>query len=112
MKAKRTRNRTPQAQWSFSGLNLDGWRATPELLAWAQRSAEFRSILTVLVNERERLVLPIPGTSENMQLGVNVGVDRAIALLRDMAKGGELARPSEPEPTYTPEALLSDVAND
>lgn len=113
MKRKRTRNRSPQPQWSYGGVNLAQWQAATDYVLWAQTSPHFRDILTVFINERERLVLPIPGASENMTLGINIGYDRAIALLRDMAKGFTPPAPREGEPTYEAEApSLSDVAND
>lgn len=110
---KKTRNRAKRPSWTYDGATVELLRSNPSFVTWAQSSPEFRDILTALVNERSNLVTNIPGTTENMQLGVHLGVDRTIASLRSLALGISTATPKPPEQTYEPETLQdSDPLND
>lgn len=101
----KTRQRIPKPAWSFSGLNSDTWRSDTQRLSWAQVSPDFKALLTVMINERSRVFISPPGTTENMQLGLVRGYEVALDVLRSLAMGLEPPKGPEPAPTYEPENL-------
>lgn len=97
---KKRRNRAKRPSWSFAGLDADHWRADSQRVRWAQTDANYRDLLTVLINERTRATAIRPGTSENRQLGLMEGYEAAIAVVQSLAGG--VTPPPQPlgEPDY------------
>lgn len=99
---KKRRNRAKRPAWSFAGLDADHWRADSQRVRWAQTDANYRDLLTVLINERTKshMVNQVGGHSEGFHLGYVRGYEAAIAVVQSLAGG--VTPPSQPlgEPDY------------
>lgn len=102
---KKTRNRKPRPEWSYSGLTSELWRSEPSRVGWAQRSQEFRDLLTVMTNERASAFMAMPGTTENCKLGRVEGYEIALKTLRELAMGIDLTPHAEPKADYQQDPL-------
>ena len=98
---KKTRNRRPKPPLELSGATLDFWQATPDLVEWAQREPKFRTLLTVLINERIRALEHDPRlASESLRMGAVLGYEEAIKVIQALAQLAPKDPPSEPDLTY------------
>ncbi len=107
MVTRKTRNRAKKPTWSFSGLSAAEWRLTPTLVEWAQGSPEFRSLVTLLVNDKPAVLDTLPGVaSENRLLGRAEAYDAVRLHLLSLAEG-HTPTPDEPtkNATYEPEEV-------
>lgn len=109
MQTRKTRNRAKKPVWSYSGLCRAEWQTVPELVKWAQDSIEFRSIMTVLVNDRTAILDSIAGlgASENRLLGRQEAYEAVRLHLLGLASG---ATPPDSDPrvaTYEPEEVTA-----
>lgn len=94
--APKKRNRAKKPAWSYSGISAAEWRLTPDLVKWAQDSPQFRSIVTLLVNDRATILeaLPIMGATENRLLGRHEAYEAVRTHLLKLAEGaGPEAQP-------------------
>lgn len=103
---KQRRNRQPKPAWSFSGLDAGQWRADSKRVEWAQRSPEFRDIMTVLTNELlDMLASPVPDMSENVNFGRGLGAQELLGKLRSLAQGLPAPAPALPMTYEAPQDL-------
>lgn len=86
---KKTRNRTPKPDISYTGMTLAQWQAEPELLLYAQRDPHFAMVLNVLTNERWRAQRATNNDVGAAALtGARVeGYEDAIKVLVEMTRG-------------------------
>lgn len=90
-------SRARKPAWQFTGLNLADWQTEPSRVLWAQTSAEFKELFTVLVNERRQALAGRTG-SESRLLGIMEGYELALSVVASMSVGA-LGEPApEPEP--------------
>lgn len=88
-------SRARKPAWQFTGMSLAEWQATPNLVQWAQQSAEFKLFYTMLINER-RQALGRNG-SEPRQLGLAEGYELALTVAERAAQGAHVEPATEPE---------------
>lgn len=98
---KKTRNRAIKPTWTHSGITSDIWRSDAGHLTWAQTTPLFNELVSVLINERDRETLPVPGTTENYAYGLQVGYARALALVRSLAIGLTPPESAPPKADYS-----------
>lgn len=101
MQSIKRRNRAKKPAWTYSGLSRQEWQSVPELVKWAQDSTEFRSIITILVNDRTAILDSIPGlgASENRLLGRQEAYEAVRLHLLGLATG---ATPPTTDPKDNP----------
>ncbi len=101
IKTPRTRNRVSKPSWAWSGQTALSWRSETSNVTWAQLDPNFKALVTVLTNERDKaLAQPIPMITENRMLGRCEGYELCLATLRSLASTIEPPKPPEDEPTY------------
>jgi hypothetical protein len=84
--AAQTRNRAKKPVWRFGAYNLANWQADVRNIAWARSDEFFKTMLTVVINERERALHAVrPNTTENCMLGLLQGYDQCIDVLKSLA---------------------------
>ncbi len=98
-----TRNRPSRPVWTSSGTTSDLWRADPTRVGWAQASREFNDLVNVLINDRDMVTGPVPGTTENFAAGFEKGYAAALRLVRSLAMGLSPEPPPAPAQTYQPD---------
>lgn len=103
----KTRNRLKRPAWSYAGITATEWRLTAELVKWAQESSEFRSLVTLLVNDRADILEGLPPATENCLLGRHQAYDAVRRHLLSLAESTRpTAQPPDPNrPTYEREDM-------
>ncbi len=81
-------------------MNVATWQSDTDSVTWAQQDSRFRSIVTVLTNERTRIFESLDYGSENRRLGRLEGYQIALQVLQELTTLPPTTKPPIDEPTY------------
>ena len=100
------KGRPKKPQLTISGIDLSVWQSETTMVRWAQVDPMFRTLLTVLINERARICNEVTG-SENLKLGAYQCYDKVLDLFEKLAHGADKQQLIDEIMTYSSDEEIS-----